>query len=522
MAVTAVAVVVTALAAVGAVLLTRDDAAAGGPRPFAAPSPVQLADPSRQVLAHYFPPYPISLDNEPAESDYYATHYLDPQGEGGRHAAYGGFLRERPLPRPVSSSPDWRLEDLRTEVRWAAEAGITGFAVDVLALEDEAWEVVEGLAEAAAEVPGFSIVLMPDSTSSTVEDPGALAEAVADLAGRVDTLARVDGNRLVVAPFAPELLGATWWEDWVGTMQDEHGIDVALVPCFLTYDDTNADAFGPFSHGFGNWGDRSPDTNRDLQSAIDDAHARGKIWMQPVSLQDQRPAQGVWDEAENTGNLRRTWQAAIDGGADWVQMVTWNDYSESTEFAPSTHIGWSPLDISAYYAARFRSGEWPAIEQDALYVSHRVQFARARPSGHGQLMELRSVSGPPRDEVEVLSFLTAPATVRVQVGGTEHEYRAPAGVSARTVPLEVGSVQAEATRDGDVVATVASPFPVVDDPVVQDLLYHFANSLRDDGDPPLSAPAGAPAGHSSASAPPGRSSRRSSAMSTGPRATAGP
>jgi len=30
--------------------------------------------------------------------------------------------------------------------------------------------------------------------------------------------------------------------------------------------------------------------------------------MQPISLQDERPNQGVFDEAENTINLRNTWE----------------------------------------------------------------------------------------------------------------------------------------------------------------------------------------------------------------------
>lgn len=48
---------------------------------------------------------------------------------------------------------------------------------------------------------------------------------------------------------------------------------------------------------------------------------------------------GVYDEANNSENLRLTWQQAIDGGADWGQLVTWNDYAEGTQFAPSVHSG---------------------------------------------------------------------------------------------------------------------------------------------------------------------------------------
>ena len=48
--------------------------------------------------------------------------------------------------------------------------------------------------------------------------------------------------------------------------------------------------------------------------------------MQPVSVQDERPNQGIFDEAGNTENLRASWKGAIDGKADWVQLTPWNEH----------------------------------------------------------------------------------------------------------------------------------------------------------------------------------------------------
>ena len=42
--------------------------------------------------------------------------------------------------------------------------------------------------------------------------------------------------------------------------------------------------------------------------------------MQPVSVQDMRPRAGLFYEAGNTENLRLTWQAAIDGDADFFEL----------------------------------------------------------------------------------------------------------------------------------------------------------------------------------------------------------
>lgn len=82
------------------------------------------------------------------------------------------------------------------------------------------------------------------------------------------------------------------------------------------------------------------------------------------------------------------------------------------------HNGHTYLDISSYYLARFKTGAWPEIVRDTLYLTSRTQFAAADPTG-GQslLMSPRKGSAAPRDAVEVLSFLTAPATVRTDTGG---------------------------------------------------------------------------------------------------------
>jgi hypothetical protein len=452
---------------------------APGPLPIRLPAAAELRASPHQVFAHYFPPYPISMDNREAEEDYYARQYLTPEGESGRHAPYGGLLRERPLPRPVSARSEWALEDLRTEVRRAVAAGLDGFTVDLLDLPGgDYWPTVELLLQAAATVdPDFRIVLMPDVTGAG-QDPAALAAAVADLAARYSSLFRLDDGRLVVSPFAPERMGAAWWAEWLDVLQRRHGIPVAFVPCFVEEDEQVWETFLPLSYGLSDWGDRSPAFNTDLAGPMAFAHAAGKLWMQPVSFQDQRPAQGIYDEAENTENLRLTWQAAIEG-AEWVQLTTWNDYSEGSQFAPSTHIGWGPLDISTYYLARFKSGSWPAIVDDVVYLSHRVQLADARPAEQRVLMELRRGSSPARDDVEVLAFLTEPAVVLLDVDGKGHLYFLAAGVHAVRAPLSPGRVSVQVLRDGELVTAADSPFQVVGTPAVQDEGYHVVSSGRD-------------------------------------------
>ncbi len=75
---------------------------AAGPLPFDLPAQSTLRSSAHKVFAHYFTPYPISLDNQDGASDYYARNYLTAGGESGKHAAYGGLLRDRPQPRAAA------------------------------------------------------------------------------------------------------------------------------------------------------------------------------------------------------------------------------------------------------------------------------------------------------------------------------------------------------------------------------------------------------------------------------------
>ncbi|HEX4515873.1 MAG TPA: glycoside hydrolase family 71 protein [Polyangiaceae bacterium] len=450
----------------------------GGPLPIDLPSPTTLKASAHKVFAHYFPPFPISIDDKDASADYYATQFLTPNGENGKHVAYGGFLRERPLPRDVDPSPDWQLDDMKTEVRRADAAGLDGFTVDILGLTGPNWTRIPLLLQAAQAVdPDFKIVLMPDGTSSDTADPNALATAIAGLVQTyASALFTTSDGRVVIAPFDPEVQGAAWWQTWIATMKTQ-GVDVAFVPCFLNYG-SNVAAFDPFSYGFSNWGNRNPKANSNLGGSITDAHTRGKIWMQPVSVQDERPYAQVYDEADNSENLRVTWAAAT-AGADWVQIPTWNDYSEGAEIAPSTGTGYSPLDISAYYLVQFKTGAAPPIVRDVVYVSHRVQQADAGVTNETTPMALRANGSPPRDDVEILTFLTAPAQVDVTIGATKYTFTAPQGVNAQDYPLAAGAVSATASRNGAPIATITSGYPItLGDVPIQDLGYRFVSSGR--------------------------------------------
>jgi hypothetical protein len=93
----------------------------------------------------------------------------------------------------------------------------------------------------------------------------------------------------------------------------------------------------------------------------------------------------------------------------------------------------------------------------------------------------RTGSTAGRNEVDVLVFATAPATVTITVGGlSEAPKSVPAGVSRVQAPMRNGAVSAVMTRSGATVlnTAVTSPFQInLNSQLVQDMEYRRASSL---------------------------------------------
>ena len=450
---------------------------ATGVLPFTMPSAGALKTGKKLVFAHYFTPFPLSLDNKPAAVDYYTKAFLNPSGEKGKHSAYGGLMRDRPIGRSPLSG-DWVGTDYATEIKQARSAGLDGFSVDLLNLRNFHYDRVVKLLEVAHRVdPDFKIMLMPDMTLLHDESSSYLASRVAAL-GKYPAAFHLPDGRLVVSPFKTEQHNAAWWKTWLGTMKSAQKTNVAFVPTILDWQ-AHRNQFASISYGFSHWGLRNPKSNHNNPKHAVLAHSMGKVWMGPAHAQDVRPIQGLYEEAGNTETLRLSWQGVVNSDTDWVNIPTWNDYSEGTGLAPSAHHGYAFLDISAYYIAQWKTGKAPSIVRDGLYLSHRSQPYAAKPTfKQSKLMKLRAGTTPARDTVEALVFLTSPATVTVKVGGKTYTWQAPAGVNAKTFPLGTGTVSGSVSRGGTTTTKVTSPFTVTSKPLVQDLQYDAVSSLR--------------------------------------------
>src|SRR5205823_538233 len=105
------------------------------------------------------------------------------------------------------------------------------------------------------------------------------------------------------------------------------------------------------SIGTGGWGTANP------QVALSAAS-----YMQPVLTQQFRPKSRQFWESSGSDTFRAGWTSAIRDGSQYVQLITWSDFSESGQVQPYTdatlalNIGTAFYDLTAYYATWFERG----------------------------------------------------------------------------------------------------------------------------------------------------------------------
>jgi glycosyl hydrolase family 71 len=432
---------------------------------FTMPDSSVLLKAQKKVFAHYFYPFPLSIENKPADGDYYNAQYLTPQGENGKHTATGGYLRQRPLPVSPNASAEWRLQNVETEVRMAIARGITGFTIDVMSGKEAADSNshLNMLLNAAKAVdPRFKIVVMPD-ISALKADANAVSQIIAAAAAS-DAAYRLDDGRLVVSAFNAGLNPPVWWQS-IFDQLNSRGIKIAFVPTFLGWGGQAA-AFAGISHGFSDWGTATATSSDSMKKDPSLAHdSYGKLYMMPVDPQQYRPKGSVYWEAGNSSTYRTAWMSAIGAGADWVQLVTWSDFSESSQVEPytdatlRTDIGTGFYNLTAYYSTWFVTGVQPPITHDVLYYFYRREPTNAASPAQSTANKLTG-NAAAENNIELVSFLTVPGTVKISIGGRSFTQEAPAGISSFKVPTAPGNPQFALSRNGADIFSFQGPLQI--------------------------------------------------------------
>ena len=205
---------------------------------------------------------------------------------------------------------------------------------------------------------------------------------------------------------------------------------------------------------------------------------RGKLFMAPVTPYYRGLRAGTNYRAFETSGfsgMATEWEAAIASDATWVQIVTWNDWAESTYVAPIAPIGGTGrahvyddrfgdllshtgyLDASRYYIEWFKSGSKPAITEDQLFYFYRLnplgQDDRHSPDAHDASTPPRSRE-PLSSQIQVSVFLKAPAVLvvsLVSVQGSAARFDVPAGITHISADAQAGTPRFVLQREGKVI-----------------------------------------------------------------------
>ncbi len=182
----------------------------------------------------------------------------------------------------------------------------------------------------------------------------------------------------------------------------------------------------------------------------------GKVFMAGVAPTYNSANMRDYRGMEGYGEL---WKGIIRDKADYVEIVTWNDYNEDSNLMPfqwpmnstKTQISRdeSFLDVTAYYSAWYKSGVEPKITQDKLYYTYRNRSKWLRQAWDVKEQKWVDLTATPwpfdqihddvHDNVYVSTFLTAPAELTVELGGQTKTVEMPAGVSHLAVPMTPGT-----------------------------------------------------------------------------------
>ncbi len=445
------------------------------PLPITLPAAKTMQATKKKVFAFYFPPFPVSVDNKAPANDSYASWLYSLNAQGGKYD-----LRDRPITRSPWSRSDWKQADFEVEIRRAEQAGIDGFMWEYHTSSDARWNQLPAMLAAAKAVdPGFKIMLSPDFSLDSGASPDSVVNDVLKVKDE-SAIYRNDKGEIVLSPFYPERQPVSFWDSMKSKLVAK-GVKTALVPMFLSWSgSTSEKSEWTSSHvyGYSQWGTRSPGGISTLDKDAAEAHRRGGIWIQPVAFEDTRSYDGRFWEANNSTLLRDSFMSAINNNADMVVMNTWNDYTESW-MSPTQNRGYAVTDVASYYIDWFKTGKAPTVTQDATYWFHRSQNTNAAysktPVGrNGQAVKMAVPNGgTATNDVEMVAFLTQPATLTITQGSVVKTMNAPAGLTSFKTPLVAGTTPSfSITRNGKSVQSIKSNTPIKASVTFQDMMYH--------------------------------------------------
>ncbi|KAL8705056.1 MAG: hypothetical protein Q9201_001826 [Fulgogasparrea decipioides] len=347
--------------------------------------------------------------------------------------------------------------DYTNDINLAREAGIDAFAVNY-----GGWDVDWAQQEAylnkfyhTAEHLSFHLFMSFDITS--VHDTDTIIKLTNAYSNSPAQL-KIDG-KIMLSTFQTDPPAWNWKLD----VLDKINARVLFLPGTLS--DDAAALFAEGAPGDGPFPWVHPSATVDHEHSLDIALASqrdlsGKVWMAGIApwFFSRLSPEKNWSQAQDDGIFVDRWLSLLSLKPDFIEIVTWNDWSESSYIGPSdsaapgtTDSYWASLDHSAFrsiskrFIRAFKTGQETVTVDEAdedVYVFYRLQPAASL--GSSDTLPLPKDAEYLKDEVFVVTLLSAPADVTFMSGDTAPvTWTAPAGLqkTGHTWSLGVQSVQ---------------------------------------------------------------------------------
>ena len=390
------------------------------------------------------------------------------------------------------------------DIQDAQAAGIDGFALDCGEWNGPDWyyQARVNMMYAAAEQlgTGFKLFFSVDETNVT-----DIVAMISSHATNPNSL-RYQG-KLVVSTSGQSSVD---WQNSVFPPLSKAGISVFFVPYFLPAQGftwnysgihnlvTNYNSILNGLYYFAA-GLASTVTNHN-QAYAQACQSAGKLFMAGYSPHywgcAQPTAGRQYFETQGGEGTINEWMWIIANQPDWVEISTWNDFNESTYSLALTnpaqyeselqspvrysHAGY--LELAKHYIAWYKSGQEPAITNDALFYFYRTHSTNLVALDTNDI-PVTAFNGDVQDVIYNTLFLTAPAQLVISSGANVTTNMLAAGLQQLRTPFAPGPQTFTLTRNGLPVISVQGP-PVLSQIQVYDYFpasgYAYSLSVPQD------------------------------------------
>ena len=403
----------------------------------------------------------------------------------------------------VGNTYPYGKADWAKDIANAKAAGIDGFALNMGSDWWQAARVADAYA-AATEAGGFTMFLSLDMTAmgcGSVTDAATLVALVTTF-GRSSAQTKHNG-KVLVSTFSGENCnfgqGSTsdGWNVMFKQPLKLVGTDIFFVPS--VFSDPSTFGSASWMDGELNWNSGWPMSASALDTSSDDQYAAAlgsKEYMPAISpfFFTHFPTWGWnknWIYRSDDFLYARRWEQviAMRDTVKFTEILTWNDYGESSYISPT--VGALPsgsevwvdgfshealLDVTQYYAAAFKTGTYPAVTQDKV-----IWWARPHPkaaTATSDYMSRPSRWDETEDNVYALVFSTGDGVVTMTSGSNKETYAVSAGLNKIKLGMSAGSVTIKLTRNGSNVFSYDSTgeFSYTTSPANYNYNYFVGNS----------------------------------------------